>query len=281
MSDDGRESAEPRNQPPEHAQEAQRDPRAWRERLAEGRFEDAHRDRLLTVRAGGAPDDPDEARAVAALADVQALIRGKAWARAQRRLERLEARPALIDWAALERELAWLREGSEALDRRETAEALETLDGHEVDLLEAERETQVGTALILDGRPQEAQARFERALALDPKHHRALTNMGNVALEEERVDEAIELYQRAIELDEGFANAHHNLGVAYRRKGMMGKSVRALRRAQRVHRQGDREAAREGLKRVGGGKGGQRLGWLLWGAAAAAILWWITSRGGV
>jgi tetratricopeptide (TPR) repeat protein len=75
---------------------------------------------------------------------------------------------------------------------------------------------------------------FKRALEADPRHHRALTNLGNIELERGEVTQAIERYREAIKLSPDYATAHNNLAAALRRTGKLSESVAALKRAQRL-----------------------------------------------
>jgi tetratricopeptide (TPR) repeat protein len=75
---------------------------------------------------------------------------------------------------------------------------------------------------------------FKRALEADPKHHRALTNLGNIELERGEIAQAIERYREAIKLSPDYATAHNNLAAALRRTGKLSESVAALKRAQRL-----------------------------------------------
>ena len=256
------------------------DPRRWRELAAAGRFEQAERMRILAVGEGAEPDSDVDATGLRSLADAQAEMRRKLWSRSLRRLQEVEGRPDWIDWDATVEAAERLTDAGAMLDRREVAEAKERLDEGPAGPLEAERLTQLGTVHVLDQEPEEARACFDEAIALDPKHPRAIVNLGNVALEAGEVDRAIELYQAAIELDDGFANAHHNLGVAYRKKGRIGDSVKALRRAQKAERARDSQVAREELRGVGkkARRGGGR--WVMWAIAFGAVIWFLASRGG-
>ncbi len=56
-------------------------------------------------------------------------------------------------------------------------------------------------------------------------------NIGNVALEDGRIDDALARFDAAIALDPDYPEAHHNRGVALRRLGRRRDAVRALRRA--------------------------------------------------
>jgi tetratricopeptide (TPR) repeat protein len=91
-----------------------------------------------------------------------------------------------------------------------------------------------GVARVLSGRRDDARADFCAALDALPRYAPALTNIGNLLLEEGKLDDAIEQYQGAIRADDEYALAHRNLGVAYRKCGRLGDSVRELRRAQRL-----------------------------------------------
>lgn len=91
-----------------------------------------------------------------------------------------------------------------------------------------------GVARVHLGRRDDAFADFSAALDLAPSYAPALTNVGNLLLEDGVLDDAIAYYQAAIRSDEDHAAAHQNLGVAYRRMGRIGDAVRELRKAQRI-----------------------------------------------
>lgn len=225
-------------------------------------------------------DDPAVGPALAALADVEDLVRERSYLKASTRIDRLEQRPLLAPWQRLQDDLQVLSATSKALDRREPDAAIEGLESLSDSWFEADVQTQRGTAQIYLGEFDEARTSFTRALEVDPQHFRALTNLGNVALEQGEVDEAIDLYERALKLNDQFANAHHNLGVAYRRKGHVGKSVRSLRRAQRVSQRVETAEARESFTRWSGQNSQKYLKWLLY-AAVGGALWWVLRSQGV
>jgi tetratricopeptide (TPR) repeat protein len=95
-----------------------------------------------------------------------------------------------------------------------------------------------GVERIGRGERDAAREDFEAALALRGQFAPALTNLGNMLLEEERVDEAIAMYERALRVDDTYANAYRSLGIAYKRQGRTAEAVRALRRADRPKRRG-------------------------------------------
>lgn len=91
-----------------------------------------------------------------------------------------------------------------------------------------------GVARAALARPQEARDDFTGALECVAGFAPALTNLGNLAIEEGRLEEAIARYEAAIASDADYAVAHFNLGVAFKRAGRVDDAVRALRRAQRL-----------------------------------------------
>ena len=246
-----------------------------------GRFSLAAQTLRLTS-VGGRPADPDVAAALAGLADVASAVRAKAVSRARQRFADIDPKPAeLVDWAALDADLAALATAVAAVDRREPEVARDALAQLRSGAFLAEQEALAGALAVLEGETGQALAHFEAALVVDPQHVRALTNRGNVRLESGDADGAIDDYQRAIALDDGFANAHHTLGVAYRRKGELGKSVAALRKAQRLAARRDADEARASLRGGGrnrGGGGGWRR-WLVIAALVALGYWFLQQRG--
>lgn len=255
---------------------------------AAGRDPAAYGQRPTVTGVAGSPptagaaerDDGDVGTALNALSDIEELVRERSYVKAKVRLERLEERPDWAPWQRLGDDLEVLAATSKALDRREPDAALEGLAALDDSWFEADVLTQRGTALIYLGEFDQAKEAFERALAIDPQHFRALTNMGNVALEQGEVDQAIEYYEQALKLNDEFANAHHNLGVAYRRKGQVGKSVRSLRRAQRVTQRTETAEARESFTRWSGKNSQKYVKWFLY-AVMGGVLWWILRSQGI
>jgi lipoprotein NlpI len=79
-----------------------------------------------------------------------------------------------------------------------------------------------------------ARADFTAALEAWPAYPPALTNLGNLLLEDGDVEAAIARYERAIAGDAEYAIAFLNVSVAYKRAGRLAEAVRALRQAQRL-----------------------------------------------
>jgi tetratricopeptide (TPR) repeat protein len=85
-------------------------------------------------------------------------------------------------------------------------------------------------ALARGDRPA-AGAALEQALRTYPACVPAIVNAGNLLLEDGDIGGAIARFAAAITLDPDYPEAHHNLGVAYRRAGRRSDAVRELRRA--------------------------------------------------
>lgn len=247
---------------------------SW-QHVADGRLSDA----LSTELASAQPDER-VLGLLEGLGELQVFLRAKQYDRANALADRLKTdlEPVLPGFKT---QTSLLAESGAKLERGEAEAVLALLERVTLPLLSAEADTQRGTAQVYLGDAKTAEAAFRAAAEGDPKHYRALTNLGNVLLEAGRTDEAIELYERAVRLNEGFANAHHNLGVAYRRKGQVSKSVAAIRKAQRVSRQRDRDDARGSVKALAGGlrgRSGRYLRWVLYGGAAVGLYLLVRSQ---
>jgi lipoprotein NlpI len=128
-----------------------------------------------------------------------------------------------------------------ALDRHDFESADEAFSNLLVrDTLSAEERAFLlnkrGVARIGLERRELARADFDAALEMRPHYAPALTNLGNLLLEDGRIDAAIARYESAISDDRDYAIAYVNLSVAYKRIGRIDEAVRALRHAHRLER---------------------------------------------
>ncbi|MEL6429541.1 MAG: tetratricopeptide repeat protein [Planctomycetota bacterium] len=91
------------------------------------------------------------------------------------------------------------------------------------DPTEAKRQELYLEGLALFGKDQheEAVAKYDAALALDPDWTEALHGKAMALMRLERYDEAIEIGKRIVELDPDDAFAHTSLSMFYQRKGMI------------------------------------------------------------
>jgi tetratricopeptide (TPR) repeat protein len=64
------------------------------------------------------------------------------------------------------------------------------------------------------GKLDEAQEHYHRALAINPKLPQTLNNLGNLLLKLKKTDEALASYDRALAIDPNFSDGHNNRGSA-------------------------------------------------------------------
>jgi tetratricopeptide (TPR) repeat protein len=83
-----------------------------------------------------------------------------------------------------------------------------------VSLMKAITENNLATALQTEGRPQEALAHYQRAIAIQPDYAPAYNNMGVVLRAGGQIDQAIASYQRALAVNNDYPDAHYNLANA-------------------------------------------------------------------
>ena len=92
-------------------------------------------------------------------------------------------------------------------------------------------ENNLGTALQEAGRPNEAIARYQRALALKPDYVPAMNNLGTALRAAGRVDEAVAVYDRALATTADRASVFVNRGNALMAAGRLEDAVASFRQA--------------------------------------------------
>jgi len=90
-----------------------------------------------------------------------------------------------------------------------------------------------GVCRLKWGDRTEAERDLRQAVATDDRCLSAIVNLGNLMLEDGKFDEAQVHYDRALRIDETYSFAHYNLGVLYRKRGNLAASIRELRLAAR------------------------------------------------
>ncbi len=200
---------------------------SWTKYLQQGKITQAYQSYIEQPN-----QDKVTLKTLISLMSVQKHLRAKFWQQACDELIDYHNWFDFLDLQVLQEDLATLKEVSNLLDHHNPEKALESLQKIRSTLYKAELEAQKGTAYIFLNEKQKAKSAFKEALEIDPQHYRALTNLGNIALEENYIDIAIANYEKALSINRNFSSALHNLGVAYRRQGKIYKSIKALRRAQ-------------------------------------------------
>lgn len=234
---------------------------AWQPFFVAGEYRRALAAARLQRSAGeGSPEVLDT---LEALFDLQEALRARRYDQAQERLSALEealGRCPAPDAATLHAQLdpQKLRPALAALQgvpgpgqARFSVQQLETQvqPALQEALTRAEAHNLLGVAQAQAGQVAAAKAHFEAAREADPQHHRAVSNLGNMALEEGRLDEAEALQRQAIALNGDFASAHHNLGVVLRQQGKLAQSVGHIKRGQRLSQRQALQERPEGLPR--------------------------------
>lgn len=94
-----------------------------------------------------------------------------------------------------------------------------------------------GVCRVRSGDRTGAAHDFAGALDIDPRCVSAMINLGNLALEANMLEEAQARYEAAITIEPKSSVAHHNLGIVHRRCGRIADSVRELRLAATLETQ--------------------------------------------
>jgi len=92
----------------------------------------------------------------------------------------------------------------------------------------------LASAYRVGGRLEDAMAMYRRVLQLDPRHARAMVNLGNLHALRQEFAQAQALYRKASETDPALALAHFDSHVAYLETFDMEAADKALREARRV-----------------------------------------------
>lgn len=161
------------------------------------------------------PDDPNVLMEMAAM--LQATNRATEALEVLRRHERLVPgdHHTLVEQGRSLSDLGRLEEAEAVLRRA-------------VRVRDAAAEYNLGTVLDRQGRTDEARERYERALAIDPFHSRALNNLGVLLDRSGQSDRAIATLQRSVQADPENAEAYSNLGSAFIGARRLPEALRAL-----------------------------------------------------
>ncbi len=117
-------------------------------------------------------------------------------------------------------------------DRGETGAALDWLQRAERQTPDVARlQYHIGNVLAAEARHAEAEARFRRALALDPGFVDACNNLGTALRTQGRDDEAEASFRHALALRSDYAPAHYNLGLTLAKRGDLEAAVASFRTA--------------------------------------------------
>lgn len=117
----------------------------------------------------------------------------------------------------------------------------------------------LGNAYLRSGKPDEALAAFDAALALAPQFPEAHCSRGVALQEAGRQDEALAAFDRAIALRAAYPLAHFNRGNALKALGRAEQAVMAYDRAGRLEPAFGEAHLNRGFALLGLGKAGEAL----------------------
>ncbi len=97
----------------------------------------------------------------------------------------------------------------------------ELVRGHATALTlgQAESHRQAARRLTREGKPDQAVAELEAALRLNPDNPGALSDLGDVYLQQGRLDDALDRQRAALGLEPTLAQAHYGLARTYEKRG--------------------------------------------------------------
>jgi tetratricopeptide (TPR) repeat protein len=89
----------------------------------------------------------------------------------------------------------------------------------------AENDFFVGNGALSQGRFDEAQAQYQKALALFPQIPDGHLGLGNLRMKQGRLDEAIAEFQQALKISPDLVEAHNNLGHCLLHQGRLDEAI--------------------------------------------------------
>ena len=88
-----------------------------------------------------------------------------------------------------------------------------------------------GRALMDLGRLDEAADRLRHALEMDPRHKVSLQNLALVRVRQQRPEEALDVYRRLLEIDPRHVGGHSGMGIALHYLGRTDEALQSVDRA--------------------------------------------------
>lgn len=125
--------------------------------------------------------------------------------------------------------------GAALLLRDRDEEALAHLQAAlHLDPRQAKTHANLGVALARHGDLAQAVTHYREALRLDPRQTQAYSNLGNVLVRQGQFDEAIALFEQGLRIQPNDVQAHTNLGGALLRQGRVDDAIVHLEEALRL-----------------------------------------------
>ncbi|MDA9261301.1 sulfotransferase, partial [Planktomarina temperata] len=89
----------------------------------------------------------------------------------------------------------------------------------------------MGVALEVQGKLEEAIKTFTNALTIKPDYSEPYNNMANILSGQGKLEEAIKTYKKALAIKPGYAEAYFNMGVALQDQGNLEEAIEAYNKA--------------------------------------------------
>lgn len=130
---------------------------------------------------------------------------------------------------------------------KESEESLDLELETRTELPISEREERVSNSLEKaqelreQGNYDQGKEELLNALELEVKKDKVYYRLGNIFFDSGDLDRAEYAYKRAIEENEEHANAQHNLAVVYKKQGMISKSVKQRKKANKIELQNPKD----------------------------------------
>jgi Tfp pilus assembly protein PilF len=124
---------------------------------------------------------------------------------------------------------ALLQEGRLEEARKEFAEALRLNPNH------TSAHNNLGLLLLRQGALEDAWKEFSEVLRLNPNHADAHNNLGLILLRQGRTEEARQEFSEAVRLNPDFGEAHNNLGVVLQSQGQLDGARAAFAETVRIN----------------------------------------------
>lgn len=96
---------------------------------------------------------------------------------------------------------------------------------------EADYNYKMAEACLSEGKSEEAFARLEKVLQLDPDNKNALLRLGFINMQFEEFEKAKSSFARAVSIDPDFSDAQTYLGIAYIKMRQWREAVKPLQKA--------------------------------------------------
>ncbi len=93
----------------------------------------------------------------------------------------------------------------------------------------------LGSALLLNGKFNEAEIQYKEALAINPNSALVSNNLGILLFGQRRIEQAIAQLEKAVANDPDYADAHSNLGNALIAKGQVDEAITQYEKALAIN----------------------------------------------